>query len=1219
MWEIIRDLLSPTQYIPHGHCYLWQTPLVALHVTSDLLIAIAYYSIPAMLIYFVRKRKDLPFQGIFFLFGAFILACGTGHLLNIWTLWHPAYWVSGIVDAFTALVSCYTALQMISLLPQFLSLRTPEQLEAINSELQREITVRQQAEQVLQNIVAGTAAVTGEKFFPALVENLAIALHINHAFVAELVSNQATKLKTLAFWADGQNGNNCEYGIVNTPWQSVIETGNLSYYPDKVQEIFPQAERLKAIGARCYLGVPLLDDQKQVIGALCIKNNQPLVNEENAKTIMKVFAARAAAELQRQRAENARRHAYDELELRVQERTSDLVKANATLETEIKERIAAESALRTSRKRLQKQQIALLKLAKSKNLYNGNFNTALEEINELASHTISAARASIWFYNDDKSELKCANLYEAGDRERNQVEKMIVADYPNYFHALETQRLIAAHDAFNDPRTKEFSDGYLEPLSITSMLDVPIHFKGQTVGVICLENIGNSRKWAIEEQNFASYLAYMISLAMESRDRKRAELALRETAERERAIARVIQRMRQTLEIETIFNTTTQELRQAIKCDRVLVYRFHPDWSGQIVSESVAEGWQILVHEQIERPDITKVAVKNEHCAIADFSSKESTIKDTYLQDTQGGCYREGISYRCVSDIFQVGFDPCYIDLLERMQARAYIVVPIFCSNKLWGLLATYQNGNTRQWVEAEIKMVVQIGAQLGVAIQQAELLAHTQKQSAELQEAKEVADAANCAKSEFLANMSHELRTPLNAILGFTQLMNRDRSLSPQHKEYIDIISCSGEHLLELINDILEMSKIEAGRINLNENEFDLYNMLDHVEEMLQIKAESKGLNLFFHRASEIPQYVRTDEKKLRQVLINLLGNALKFTEKGSVTLRLSLANVSKAASKTGQIKIHFEVEDTGPGIPPEEFDKLFEAFGQTTTGLKYGKGTGLGLPISQKFVQLMGGNIGVNSKPGCGSTFIFDIQVSPVKSPQIEKNNRIKRKIIGLAPNQFTYRILVAEDKQTNRTLLVKLLSSLGFEVREAENGKEAIAVWENWEPHLIWMDMRMPVMDGYEATKQIKSHIKGQATVIIALTASAFEEERQIILSAGCDDFVRKPFREEELLSKISIHLGVEYIYEQELPLPESQSQSLANTPEPCDLPKEIANMPTGWVENIYNAASQGSDLLLLELIEQIPPEKSSFALALTNLVENFQFEQVMQLAQCTLSRN
>lgn len=477
------------------------------------------------------------------------------------------------------------------------------------------------------------------------------------------------------------------------------------------------------------------------------------------------------------------------------------------------------------------------------------------------------------------------------------------------------------------------------------------------------------------------------------------------------------------------------------------------------------------------------------------------------------------------------------------------------------------------------------------------------EQRTTELNEAKKAAEASNRTKSEFLANMSHELRTPLNAILGFTQIMNHDSSLTPEQQENLGIINRSGEHLLSLINDVLDMSKIEAGRVTINENNFDLYRLLDTIEEMFQLKAEFQGLQLIFERTSGVPQYVRSDESKLHQILINLLSNAIKFTQEGGVILRVSVVN--------GQLTnepptIHFEVEDTGPGIAPDELDSLFEAFVQTETGRKSQQGTGLGLPISRKFVQLMGGDIKVSSKLGQGTVFKFDIQVDRAEAADMQTAKM--RRVVGLEPGQPQYRILVADDRWVNRRLLTKLLTTVGFQVREAENGQEAISLWENWEPHLIWMDMRMPVMNGYEATGQIKAYIKGQATVIIALTASTFEEERATILSAGCDDFVRKPFREEVIWEKITQHLGARYLYE--------DLASVSATEQPVNekvTSIELGVMPAEWLAQLHQAATQLDAQLLNQLIAQIPKERNSLATALQKKVSEFDFDQIMNLTR------
>ncbi|MEG4944175.1 AAA family ATPase [Microcoleus sp. F4-D5] len=577
-------------------------------------------------------------------------------------------------------------------------------------------------------------------------------------------------------------------------------------------------------------------------------------------------------------------------------------------------------------------------------------------------------------------------------------------------------------------------------------------------------------------------------------------------------------------------------------------------------------------------------------------------------------------------------------------QIKSLLCTPILTQSKLIGILYLENNLTTDAFTPHRLEILRLLCSQAAISIENARLyeqqeensrtleqrvnermqelqqeISDRKKAELALQQAKEAADAANKAKSEFLANMSHELRTPLNAILGFTQLMNRDSSLNQQQQENLGIITRSGEHLLSLINDVLEMSKIEAGRLTLNENSFDLYHLLDSLEEMLQLKVSSKGLQLIFERADDVPQYLKTDASKLRQVLINLLGNAIKFTQKGHIILRvikqeppqLNPSNLFLENHKT--LRLLFEIEDTGFGIAAEEMDSLFEAFVQTEVGRKYHQGTGLGLPISRKFVQLMGGDITASSQLGKGTILQFDIQTHLAEENEL-RTTQLSRRVIGLEPNSKVYRILVVDDRPENRLLLLKLLMPLGFEVRDAENGAEAVALWSSWKPHLIWMDMRMPVMDGYEATKQIKSHLNGQPTIIIALTASAFEEERSIVLSAGCDDFVSKPYRDEVIFEKMYKYLGVRYVYEEPV-LANSQGQKLEQPlmQNSLSVQENLLAMPAEWLTQLHQAATQLDAEMILKLVAEIPVNYASLVNTLIDWVNDFRFDKITNLIE------
>jgi PAS domain S-box-containing protein len=461
-------------------------------------------------------------------------------------------------------------------------------------------------------------------------------------------------------------------------------------------------------------------------------------------------------------------------------------------------------------------------------------------------------------------------------------------------------------------------------------------------------------------------------------------------------------------------------------------------------------------------------------------------------------------------------------------------------------------------------------------------------ERTAELSIAKTAAEAANRAKSVFLANMSHELRTPLNAILGFAQIMERDPAVGQTHRQELATIGRAGRHLLSLINDVLEISRIEAGRTSVNNEPFDLNAMLTAVEEMTRVRAAAKQLDFKVERHGELPAYVFGDAHHLRQVLLNLLSNAVKFTERGEITLRVTAADGA----------IRFEVADTGLGIAPEEQEKLFQAFYQTAIGIANGEGTGLGLTISHEFVRFMGGELTVKSEPGQGSVFSFTL---PLPASVAPPSAAVHGRVLGLEAGQSPPRILVAEDNADNRELMARILGSVGFEVKAVGNGQQAIDAFQHWQPQFIWMDMKMPVLDGFEATKAIRALPGGKDIKIAALTASAFREDRRSILAAGCDAVLAKPADEDQLFAVMGKLLGLRYRYA------EAESPPAA----PPLAASDLAVLPAALRGELRAAAEVLDMEATRTLVAQIREMQPALGDALERLASAYRFDRIAVL--------
>jgi PAS domain S-box-containing protein len=494
------------------------------------------------------------------------------------------------------------------------------------------------------------------------------------------------------------------------------------------------------------------------------------------------------------------------------------------------------------------------------------------------------------------------------------------------------------------------------------------------------------------------------------------------------------------------------------------------------------------------------------------------------------------------------------------------------------------------------------------------------------LQKERDRAEAANRAKSTFLANMSHELRTPLNAILGFTQILRQQNTRDNEQCEYLDIIYRSGKHLLVLINDVLDMAKIEAGRIVYEEACFDLYRLLDELEAMFHVQASQKGLHLSFDCSADLPHYICTDEVKLRQVLINLLSNALKFTQKGSVMLQVANAGHESGNGQDSEhggprknpadvppLTVHFRVVDTGNGIAPEDLPVIFEPFVQTSNEQKVKEGTGLGLSISRAFIEMMGGRIMAESEVGHGSRFDCWLPVRVANGSPLNNVTGEKRHAVALKPGQPAYRILIVDDQWNNRQLLVSLLKPLGFELREATNGQEALNIWQSWQPHLILMDIRMPVMDGYEASRQIMAASAESEPIIIAITANVTEDKKGDILATGCRDVVYKPFQTTEIIEMLQTHLGTSFVYQEEILFRQPDEQSGPKPQKQTLTSADLALLPTDVLSALEQKTILGESRQIWAMIEQIRHYDEHIATMLSELVDDFAYTHLLQLIQ------